>query len=75
MCSLSKNFISVGAKLEVCQDLSSSESNLHFSPNSKRVSYAIVILLVGLLVFYIFESKFLKIPFIFTPFFLSELLE
>lgn len=75
MCSLSKNFISVGAKLEVCQDLSSSECNLHISLNSKRVFYATVVLLVGLLVFYIFKSKFLKIPFIFIPFFLSELLE
>lgn len=75
MCSLSKNFISIGAKLEVCQDLSSSECNLHISPNGKRVFYATVILLVGLLVLYIFKSKFLKIPFIFSLFFLSEFLE
>lgn len=46
MCSLSKNFISIGAKLEVCQGLSSSECNLHLSLNGGCVFYITIILLM-----------------------------
>ena len=57
-CSLSKNFILVGASLEVCQDLSSSECNLHISPNDKCVSYTTIILFAGLS-FILSEANFL----------------
>jgi len=46
MYSLSKNFISDGAKLEVHQDFSSSEYNLCISLNSKCIFCTAIILLV-----------------------------
>lgn len=72
MYSLSKNFISDGAKLEVHQDFSSLEYNLCISLSSKCVfCAAIVLLVVDFFVSYPLKRKLLRIPFLF--FFLSFL--
>jgi len=77
MYSLSKNFISDGAKLEVHQDFSSLEYNLCISLSSKCVFCAAIVLLVVDFCLLSFKKEIAQdtFPIFFLSFFYTELLE